>query len=95
MKKIALISLLVGLTHFVFAQDKAATSTPPKIDGCVYADVVYQVGAKHRVQRAETDPVTKKVTMVDIEPKIVQECVEDKAADQTKSPGFYWRTLPE
>lgn len=44
MKKIALISLLVGLTHFVFAQDKAATSTPQKIDGCVYADVVYQVG---------------------------------------------------
>lgn len=94
MKKIVLISLLVSFTQFAFAQDKTTSPKLQKAEGCVYADVVYQVGEQHRVQQSVTDPVTKKVTMVDLEPKIVQECMENKDGDKTKSPRFYWRTLP-
>ncbi|GGY85030.1 hypothetical protein GCM10011613_32660 [Cellvibrio zantedeschiae] len=93
MNKIAFISLLVGLTQFTFAQEVPAKRSQ-KIEGCIYGDIVYEVGAKHSVQQAVTDPVTHKTTMVDLEPKIVQECMEDKNADKTKSPRFYWRTLP-
>lgn len=94
MKNIVLISLLFGLTQFVFAQDKAPTTKPQKITGCIYGDIIYQVGEKHRVQQSVTDPVTQKTKMVDLEPAIVQECMEDKDGDKTKSPRFYWRTLP-
>lgn len=94
MKKIILASLLIGFTQFSFAQDKTTAAKSQKAEGCVYGDVVYKVGEKHRVQQSVTDPITNKATMVDLKPEIVQECMEDANAEKTKSPRFYWRTLP-
>ena len=93
MKKIVLISVLIVFTQSVFAQDKPTIPKSQKAEGCVYADVVYNVGEKHRVQQSVTDPVTNKVTMVDLKPEILQECIDDINAEKTKSPRFYWRTI--
>jgi len=93
MKKITLLGLLILLNQFTFAQDKVDSPKVQKIEGCVYASIVYQVGEKHRIQQSLVDAVTNKTTMVDAEPEIWQECVADKNADKTKSLRFHWRTL--
>lgn len=92
--KYKLLLIVLSLSQCAAALDKPDTQKLKKVEGCVYADIIYQPGEKHRVQQSVTDPVTKKVTMVDLEPKIVQECVEDTTAEKTKSPRFYWITLP-
>lgn len=93
MKKIILVSVLISSTHFSFAQDKTTSPKLQKAEGCVYADIIYSLGEKHRVQQSVTDPITYKVTIVDVKPEILQECVEDTTAEKTKSPRFYWRML--
>lgn len=93
MKRISLLITLALLSQFTLAQDKG-TPKLQKTEGCIYGDVVYAVGEKHRVQQSVTDPVTREIKMVDLEPAIVQECMENTDADKTKLPRFYWRTLP-
>lgn len=93
MKKVMLLTVGMILSQFVLAQDKQSALKTTKTDGCIYADIVYNVGEKHRVQQSVTDPITHKVTMVDLKPEILQECIEDINAEKTKSPRFYWRTI--
>jgi hypothetical protein len=93
MKKIIAASLPIVFAQLSFAQDIANPPKSQKKEGCVYGDIFYNVGEKHRVQQSVTDPVTHKVTMVDLKPEILQECIEDTNAEKTKSPQFYWRTL--
>jgi hypothetical protein len=94
MKKVMLLTVLTILSQSGFAQDTATAPKLQRIEGCIYADIVYSVGEKHRVQQSVTDPNTNKITMVDVKPEIGQECMEDVDAGKTKSPLFYWRTLP-
>ena len=88
MEKFLILGGLILLSQFAIAADIQQTT---KAEGCLYADVFYKLGDKHRVL---IDPVTNKVTMQDSKLEIWQECKENIDADSNKLPRFYWETLP-
>jgi hypothetical protein len=93
MKKVMLLTVVMVLSQFVLAQNKQSAPKTTKVDGCIYADIVYQPGDKHRVQESIMDPVTHKVILRDAEPELWQECIENTVTDSKTSPRFYWKTL--
>jgi hypothetical protein len=88
MKKFLILGGLILLNQFAIAADTQQTT---KAEGCLYGDVVYKRGDKHRVL---IDPASHKANMQDAKIEIWQECKENLDADSSKLPRFYWETLP-
>lgn len=93
MKKLTLLSVLIMLSQSSIANNKQDAPKESKIDGCIYADVVYQPGDKHPVQQSLVDPSTGKVTMQTVKPEVWQECKKRADTDPKDWPLFYWKVL--